>query len=818
MAKKKTKKSTKPNTKSKDKSAKKGSKKIGRKSPKNKEGSKAKISKRKKIKQKKQSAKSKFKLSLPTISKPKLNWEKSKSKGKKTKKRSRLGFLRTKKFIAFSVIFASFAALTVWLFWGVPFPTKIAETAYPVSTKLYDRNGEIIYEIYADRRNTPLDLEQIPDHVVQATISIEDKDFYNHFGFSVTGMARAVYKTLFKQRLEGGSTLTQQLVKNTLLTPERTIPRKIREFALTLMVEAIYSKDQILEIYLNQIPYGSTAYGIGAASELYFDKPASELTLAEATLLAGLPAAPTRFSPFGAHPELAKGRQEAVLRRMVEEGYIDQETMDETLEAELKYAEADVPDAPHFALWIKDQLAEEYGDVVVETGGLRVTTTLDMDLQLFAQEAVAEEVAELKSYNVGNGATIVTQPTTGQILAMVGSKDFFAEDEDGKVNVVFANRQPGSSIKPLNYALGIEDEKVTAGTPLADVPTCFTVTGQAAYCPRNYDGTFHGIPHVRYSLANSYNVPAVRVLAVNGLERFIEYATSLGITTFTDPDRYGLSLTLGGGEVRPYDMAQAFGVLANRGIKQPLYAIQKVEDYKGNIIFEAEPNKYEGDLVMNPGVAFIISKILSDNGARTAAFGPSSFLNVSGHPEVAAKTGTTNDRKDNWTIGYTDKAVVVVWVGNNDNTPMSGAVSGVSGASPIFNTVMQEVLDKADEGAYGEDLKNTAWPIQPDNVVGATICSDTGNIAGDPPNCPTRFEYFLDGAVGARLQSGMKDMVINKLTGQQADPDIPEEFKEIQNHGFVLDPLGTEYCLDCPIASHSATIRYPLAIFTGDEN
>lgn len=735
--------------------------------------------------------------------------KKSKKRKAKKQKRSRRSILRSPRLWKSIVFFSVIVGVSLWLFWGIPFPTKLSTNEFPVSTKLFDRNGNLLFEIYADRRSTPVDLEEIPQHVKDATVAIEDKDFYKHYGVSVTGVIRAAYKTVFKQKLEGGSTLTQQLVKNSLLTPERTIKRKIREFALTMVVETIYTKNQILEIYLNQIPYGSTAYGIGAAAELYFGKSVQDLTLAEASLLAGLPAAPTRFSPFGARPELAKERQTAVLRRMVEDGYVSQEEMDKAQEEELDYAEVDVPAAPHFSLWVKDQLAEKYGDKMVEQGGLRVTTTLDLELQEFAQEAVATEVAELEAYNVGNGAAIVTRPRTGEILAMVGSKDFFAEDEDGKVNIVFRERQPGSSIKPLNYALGIRDERITASTPLADVPTCFNVTGQRPYCPTNYDFNVHGPIQARFALGNSYNIPAVRVLALNGIENFIDFATEMGITTWTNPDNYGLSLTLGGGEVRPYDMATAYGVFANQGVRIPLISILKVENWKGEVLEEVNPDEIDGDRIMGPEVPFIISDILSDNGARSATFGSGSLLNVRDHPEVSVKTGTTNELKDNWTIGYTGNAVVVVWVGNNDNEPMSRAASGSSGASAIWNTIMKEVLDKAESGRYDEEEEGHSQLFRPEGVVGATVCSDNGNVAPEG-GCPTRFEYFLEGAVGSRLEWGTKDVQIDKTNGQLAHPELPPELIETQNRPFLLDPLGTLVCLDCPIASHSATISYPL--------
>ena len=593
------------------------------------------------------------------------------------------------------IFFTIIISVSLYLFWGIPLPTKLSSPDIPVSTKLFDRNGKLIYEIFTDKRRTPIKLSELPPVVINATIAIEDKDFYKHQGFSFTGIARAVFSTVFKQELQGGSTITQQLVKNALLTPERTIQRKIREVVLTVIVEGIYTKDQILEMYLNTIPYGGTSYGIEAASETYFGKNAKDLNLAEAALLSGLPQRPSTYSPFGAHPELASARQEEVLKQMVANKFISQEESDKAKEEELKYASINPPQAPHFALWIKEQLADKYGEKMVEQGGLRVNTTLDLDIQNIAQQAVATEVAKLKKQNVGNGAAIVTRPGTGEILAMVGSKDYFATDEDGKVNVTLAKRQPGSSIKPLNYALALKDQKITLATAFADVPSCFQVAGQPLYCPVNYDGTYHGLVQARFALGNSYNIPAVKVLALNGVDNFVEFGKQVGLTTFTNPDNYGLSLTLGGGEVRPYDMAEAFGVLANQGIKQPLTAITKVTNWKGTTLEEHDPKEHDldGERILEPSVTYLVSHALLDNNARSAAFGAQSFLNVSGHPEVSVKTGTTNDRRDNWTIGYTPQAVVVTWVGNNDNEPMSGAVSGISGASPIWNRIIKAVLD-----------------------------------------------------------------------------------------------------------------------------
>jgi membrane peptidoglycan carboxypeptidase len=337
--------------------------------------------------------------------------------------------------------------------------------------------------------------------------------------------------------------------------------------------------------------------------------------------------------------------------------------------------------------------------------------------------------------------------------------------------------------------------------------------GQPVYCPVNYDGSFHGLIQARFALGNSYNIPAVRVLALNGLDNFVNFAKEAGISTFSDPSNYGLSLTLGGGEVRPYDMATAFGVFANGGIKILPVSILKVEDWKGKVLEETNLNEIEGDRVLPEEVTYLISHILYDNNARAGAFGESSFLNVRGHPEVSVKTGTTNDRRDNWTIGFTPQALVVSWVGNNDNSEMSGAVSGVSGASPIWNRIMQETLKKAEDGFYNSEDKGHAWPNQPEGIIGRNICATTGQIPPGPddnPGCPIRFEYFLKDSLPPAGGEVRQDIQIDKSNGQLAFPDTLPEFIETQNHPIYTDPLGTLYCLDCPIASRSATLKYPL--------
>ncbi len=703
-------------------------------------------------------------------------------------------------------------SVLVWLFWKLPLPNDLSKNA-PVSTKILDRNGKLIYEIYADKRRTPVKLKDLPSYVWQTTVSIEDKDFYKHHGFSITGIARAFYQTIFQKNIQGGSTLTQQLVKLSLLSPERTVKRKIREFVLSTLVEMRYSKDEILELYLNEIPYGGTSYGIEAASELYFDKQAKDLTLGEASLLAGLPAAPSKYSPFGSAPQLSKERQNDVLRRMTEDKYISQDEAEKAKKEELNFANIEAPTAPHFALWVKQILADKYGDAVVERGGLRVNTTLDLDLQEFAQKTVFDEVEKLKKQKVGNGATVVVRPASGEILAMVGSKDYFAKDTDGKVNIVFANRQPGSSIKPLNYALALKNKKITPATAFADVPTCFSVRDQDIYCPVNYDSKFHGAVQARFALGNSFNIPAVDVLALNGVAQFVDFARSFGIESFSKASDYGLSLTLGGGEVRPIDLLKAYSVLANQGIKQDFIAITKVEDWTGKLLEETKVEDLTGDRVITPDVTFLISHILYDNNARSAAFGEQSYLNVPGHSEVSVKTGTTNDRRDNWTVGYSEQIAAVTWVGNNDNSPMSGAVSGISGASPIWNRIMKKALDVSEKGGYNKSDDGHAWPKQPKDVVGATVCATTGLIPPGPPEnpgCPIRFEYFLVGTVPTKVDGERKDIPIDKTKNEIARPDTKPEDVEIKNHPIFYDPLGTIYCMDCTIPTQSITIRYPL--------
>ncbi len=579
---------------------------------------------------------------------------------------------------------------------ALPNPQLLARRDLEVTTKIFDRNGILLYEIYADQDRTPLPLSEIPDVVKEATIAIEDREFYRHQGFSIRGILRAMRETFINNRIQGGSTITQQLVKSALLTPEVRITRKMKEILLAFWAERLYTKNQILEMYLNQVPYGGTAWGIEAASETYFGKPIREVNLAEAAILAGLPAAPTEYSPFGSQPHKAFERQREVLRRMVEDRYITEEEAQEALDTPMTFVEPRIAiRAPHFVMYVKELLEKRYGERLIERGGLRIVTSLDATLQEKAEDIVRSHIEQLAPLRVGNGAALVTNPKTGEVLAMVGSKNYFDLPSEGNVNVTTALRQPGSSIKVVTYAAALENG-FTAATILDDSPVVYRVPGSQPYAPVNYDGRFHGATPLRYALANSYNVPAVRVLAKIGVKTMIDKGRLMGITSWEDESRFGLSLTLGGGDVTMLDMAKVFGSLAHRGKRMELLPVLEVTDYTGRVIEKNQPKN--GVQAVRPEVAWILSNILSDNTARISAFGPHSSLVIPGKT-VSVKTGTSNDKRDNWTIGFTPSFVVVVWVGNNNNAPMDPYLtSGVTGAAPIWHDLMTELLkDKEDE-------------------------------------------------------------------------------------------------------------------------
>ena len=638
-------------------------------------------------------------------------------------------------FIGLLVLILGFGAIFAFYAKDLPQPDKIVRRE-GFSTKIYDRNEKLLYDVYADQKRTPIDLEEAPDYLRQATIAVEDKNFYQHSGFDFMGIFRAVFNIVVKQKLQGGSTLTQQLVKNVLLTPQRTITRKLKEFILTVQIESRYSKDEILQMYLNEAPYGGTAWGVGAAAETYFDKEVEELNLVESAILAGLPQRPSVYSPFSGE-NVYIGRTKEVLRRMREDGYITDEQEKAAVE-ELEQVEfaggGGNFKAPHFVMYVKKQLEEQYGQAMVEKGGLRVYTSLDLELQDKAQKIIEEKIAVVESLDITNGAAVVVDPETGQILAMVGSKNYFADDYDGKVNVTLSLRQPGSAIKPVTYATAFK-KGYTASSLIMDVETIFPGSGdQPDYVPVNYDGNYNGPMQLRFALGNSINLPAVKLLALVGIENMLVTASDLGISTLAPTKenmrRLGLSVTLGGGEVRLLELTSAYSAFANEGFRVDPIAILKVEDREGKILFEQKGPKKKK--VFSEGVAFLVSHILSDNNARLLTFGSRNALTVSGRT-VAVKTGTTNDKRDNWTVGWTPQIVVGVWVGNNDNSPMKQVTSGISGAAPIWREIIQESLKGK------PNLGFTA----PESVVTAEVDAISGYRTHD--GYPSRMEYFIKG-------------------------------------------------------------------------
>jgi len=618
----------------------------------------------------------------------------------------------------------------------LPSPDKVVRRE-GFSTKILDRNGEVLYDIFEDERRTPVELEEIPLYLRQATVSIEDKNFYEHKGFDMFGYARAVFNIAFRGRLQGGSTLTQQLVKNALLTSDRTILRKVKEFVLTTQIERKFSKDEILQMYLNEVPYGGTAFGVQTASETYFGKSVQNLGLVESAILAGLPQRPSVYSPYSSTPDTYIARTEAVLRRMREDGHITEEEEEEAKEKlkDIEFQERGSGfKAPHFVQYVEKILEERYGTNVIESGGLRVTTTLDLELQEAAQEIVTSEIEKVEHLDITNGAAVVINPETGEILAMVGSKDFSDPDYDGQVNVTMSLRQPGSAIKPVTYVTAFK-KGYTASTMLMDVPTEFPGgVGQPTYKPENYDGVFRGPMQLRYALGNSINLIAVKTLALVGINDTLETAYDLGINSLEPTkqtlNRVGLSLTLGGGEVRLLELTGAYAAFMNKGYRIDPISILKVEDSKGKILEEIKPKK--GKRILTEGQAFLIADILSDNGARSEIFGQNSLLNIAGRT-IAVKTGTTNDKRDNWAIGGDSQALVGVWVGNNDNSPMKSVASGISGASPIWRKIVIEALS---------GKPNIGFEV-PGDIVSIQVNSMSGMRAAN--GFPERSEYFIKG-------------------------------------------------------------------------
>ncbi len=695
------------------------------------------------------------------------------------------------------------ASLFIYFAKDLPNPSKISQRQITQSTKIYDRTGTVLlYDVHGEEKRTIVPLDQISKNLQNATIATEDANFYHHFGLDFKGIARAVWGVITGNRAAGGgSTITQQFIKKSFFTDERSYVRKVKEWILSIELEAKYSKDEILGFYLNQIPYGSSAYGAEAAAQTFFGKSAKDLTLAESALLAALPQAPSYYSPYGSHPEDLKARQEYVLDRMQKIGYINKEEAETAKNEKLDFARnTQNIKAPHFVMYIKEYLEEKYGQEMVETGGLKVYTTLDWDLQQAAQKIIEDgAIDNQKKYGAYNAALAAIDPKTGQILVMVGSKDYFATSSlpsgcttgktcrfEPNVNVTIRDRQPGSSFKPFAYAKAFE-KGFTPETILFDLKTEFNSNcpadanaqeykGNKCYNPQNYDGNFRGPVTMRQALAQSLNLPSVKTLYLAGIPQTIEEARAMGITTLKDPNRYGLALVLGGGEVKLIDEVAAFGVFADDGVKNEKTAILKIEDSKGDVLEQFTPNPTN---VIDPKVARIISNILSDNEARTPIFGAASPLFISERP-TAVKTGTTQEYRDAWTVGYTPSLVAGVWAGNNDNSPMAKAGAGMYAAAPLWNSFMKKAYELKTNS--DEQIANSfILPKDPEQFI-------------SPEPIATSTKPVLNGQIFSDKKIKI-DKISGKLATDLTPPDLVQEvpFQEIHTILYYLDkdnPLG----------------------------
>lgn len=720
----------------------------------------------------------------------------------------------------------------------LPNPNRLLTRGEELSTKLLDRNGQPIYEVYGEKNRSLIELKDISPHLVHATLAVEDSNFYLHRGVSLRGMVRALWNTFTGQGLQGGSTLTQQVVKNALLTQDRTVTRKLKELVLSLQLEGRYKKDEILQMYLNETPYGGQSYGALTASKAYFNKNPSELSTAEGAFLAGLPQSPTKYSPYSSDPAVGLERKNYVLYLMNERGwtdndgkrhYLSDEEYQAALAEDLKFEPAAVSfKAPHFVFFVKEELAKRYGEEFVEQAGLQVTTTLDLELQESLQQIVKEEVEDAASVNVNNGAAVAIDPQTGQILAMVGSKDYFADSYpegcisgitgensclfEPNLNVTVAKRQPGSSIKPITYATMLS-QGYTAAYPFLDVPTIFRgADGGKDYVPANYDGQFRGPMSLRKSLGNSLNIPAVKAVSIVGVDQMIKTAQKLGITTFDNPQRYGPAITLGGGETKLLEMTGAFATFGAGGVYRQPNPILEVKDANGTILYSWRDTG--GERAVSEEVAFLISDILSDDGARSDVFGAGSLLYIGGQ-DVAVKTGTTDDKRDNYALGFTKEMAVGVWVGNNNNDPMYAVASGVSGATPIWRRAMLDAIKdkKPNDFVAPEDVKKFGV----DSLTGMLPYEDFDKknewfIVGTEPTSVSDWYQTLevckaDGKIANKACKDAEDTEENNYIGIQAemlewqtdvDAWVSENFSGKDEYFPPMMESGLEYDGDDP--------------------
>jgi 1A family penicillin-binding protein len=699
------------------------------------------------------------------------------------------------------LILAAGLGIYLWLLADLPSLENLHSYSAAASSKVYDRHGRLLFEMLPPLtgRHSPVPLGEMPETLRQATIATEDATFYDNPGVDAWAIVRALWINLRGgEVLSGGSTITQQLARNLLMSPEeryeRTLTRKMREAVLAWRIAQRYSKDQILELYLNEIYFGNLAYGVEAAAQAYFGKHVRDLDLAECAMLAGLPQAPVLYNPLE-DQRAAKSRQAVVLELMVKHGTITAGAARLAQEEALQFAPSRFPiRAPHFVMYVRGLLEQALGLERLEQGGLEVHTTLDLDLNETARDLVRTRLERLAEcggrksgcppggHNVRNAALVALDPLSGEILAMLGSPDYFSAEIDGAVNGTTALRQPGSSIKPITYAAAFEEGTLTAASMMLDVRSSFVTREGTPYVPLNYDLQFRGPVRLREALASSYNLVAVKVLDTIGVEAMTGMARRLGITTFDDPDRLGLSVTLGGGEVRLLELTAAYGAFANGGHAVQPVAILRVEDSDGNALLgptsAAELTEAERGRAVDPRVAHLITDILSDEVARLPSFGEGSALELS--RPAAVKTGTTTDYRDNWTVGYTPELVVGVWVGNADNEPMR-EVTGVSGAAPIWNDLMEAAVK-------GTPVRRFE---RPERLVEVEVCALSGHLPGR--DCPHRVtELFIEGSEPTETCGMHQRVAIDRATGLQATAGTPAD-RIVHKVYTILPPEAQEW-------------------------
>lgn len=722
--------------------------------------------------------------------------------------------------------------LFIFYSYNLPNPNKLLNRQVPESTKILARDGSVLYEVHGEVNRTLIELDQIPKDLQNATVAIEDKDFYKHGGISVTGLIRSVIvDVLAGEKKQGGSTITQQFVKNAVLTREKAFSRKLKEIILSIEIEAKFSKEEILKLYLNEIPYGRNAYGVEAASRAYFGKAATELTLAESAYLAALPQAPTYFNPYGPNKEALDNRKNTVLVSMRDQGYITNEQYEEAKNQEVTFNKVKTSIvAPYFVFYVEDYLAEKYGEKTLQEGGLRVYTTLDPKLQTIAETVVREELTKVARYNAHNASLVAIDPKTGQILAMVGGKDYFGESEpagcipgksctfEPNVNVATSERQPGSSFKPFVYATAFtKDAGYSPATPLWDVTTNF-----GNYTPRNFSGNENGPVTMRQALAGSLNVPAVKTLSLVGVENAVQTARDLGITSpLAD---CGLSLVLGGCEVKLVDHTAAYSVFANGGKRNEKTPILKIEDAGGEILEEYKQNENQ---VMDPQAVYQLTSIMSDNAARSYVFGASSPLTLGNRP-VAAKTGTTNNFKDGWTLGFTPSLAAGVWTGNNNGDSLKADAVQIAG--PIWNRFMREAL----KDTPVEEFKT------PDGINRVAVDILSGKLPTEFSPA-TKTEVFADYNTPKDRDDVHVGVLVDGLTGLPANDQTPSDqtttkvYTKIHSerpdnpawenpvrawalaHGYEFPPDGATYTNEAPDDSDTPINERPSVDITSPQ-